>query len=596
MHRLSWLTVLPALLLLPSCAAAEGHPDSDAAIALDPLRPTIALGGHWLSFQDPSGELGIDLVGSPEFQHRFRRVWANYLNLGFSDAALWLRIDLFDPGPDPRDWVLEFRYPLLDDVRVYRSDAAGGWSTLRMGDHLPFAQRPLPHRNFLVPLRLSVGEVEHLFVRVSTDSSMQIRLHLHPALEFFLQTNREEVLYGSVYGIMLMMTLYNGFLFLAVRDPAYLAYVLAVLAGGAFLMAMNGHAYQYLWPTFPQWANLVLPLSSSLWIFGTAIFTQLFLDTKRYAPGLHRVVDLMILVSFGAVLLSLWSEYRLAIRVSTVLGLVNGGLILTTSAVCWLRGNRAARFFTLAWIVYAAGTTGLILNRMGLLPYNLLTQHSATLGLLVEIVVLSMALSDKYRLMTKQLLGHSLALEAKVAERTAELESANRKLRDLAQRDSLTQLANRRFFDHTLGAEWERHRRDRDPIALLLIDVDNFKGYNDHFGHRAGDRCLQAVAEALARTLRRPADLAARYGGDEFAAVLPQTDLDGALVVAERLRRTVRQLSLPHAPGSQHPVVTLSIGAACLVPIGERCPEALVEGADAALYRAKDRGRDQAVG
>jgi len=173
-----------------------------------------------------------------------------------------------------------------------------------------------------------------------------------------------------------------------------------------------------------------------------------------------------------------------------------------------------------------------------------------------------------------------------------ELTRANAELRRLAALDGLTGIANRRRFDEAVHVEWQRGRRQRTPLALLMCDVDHFKLYNDHLGHPAGDLCLKKMAAVLTGQLKRPADLAARYGGEEFALLLPDTDLAGALRVAEACRAGLAQLALPH-PGAQSGVVTMSLGVACMVPGGDAPADVLVARADAALYAAKRGGRDR---
>ena len=173
----------------------------------------------------------------------------------------------------------------------------------------------------------------------------------------------------------------------------------------------------------------------------------------------------------------------------------------------------------------------------------------------------------------------------------AQLEDANRQLRVLAQEDGLTRLANRRRFDEALGAEYRRAMRVGSPLAVVMLDVDCFKAFNDTYGHPSGDTCLQALAGVLNGRCRRPADLPARYGGEEFVLLLPNTDAAGALGVAECVRAAVRGLAIPHA-GSEHGFATVSIGVAALTPGGPQRPAALVEAADAALYEAKRAGRN----
>ena len=164
-------------------------------------------------------------------------------------------------------------------------------------------------------------------------------------------------------------------------------------------------------------------------------------------------------------------------------------------------------------------------------------------------------------------------------------------LERLATRDALTGLANRRCFDDTLLAEWQRALRTLQPLSLLMVDVDNFKQYNDAYGHLGGDECLQRIAAAVASEMRAN-DLVARYGGEEFAVILPGQSLKGAAIVAERIRCRVEQLHLPNTGSNQH-VVTVSIGAATALASPDHDPSQLVAIADSALYRAKHMGRNR---
>ena len=167
-------------------------------------------------------------------------------------------------------------------------------------------------------------------------------------------------------------------------------------------------------------------------------------------------------------------------------------------------------------------------------------------------------------------------------------------LEQIAFIDGLTGIPNRRRFDQFMDAEWKRAQRNGSPIALLFMDIDFFKRYNDSLGHQAGDRCLIEVAQILSNAVRRPADMIARYGGEEFVCVLPETDLDGARAFAETLIHTIRGKCLPHPESDVAECVTLSIGVASMIADNDSTLAEMIAKADTNLYAAKRGGRNRA--
>ena len=183
-------------------------------------------------------------------------------------------------------------------------------------------------------------------------------------------------------------------------------------------------------------------------------------------------------------------------------------------------------------------------------------------------------------------------LEVQVEQRTRELRQVNVKLDALSNLDGLTGIANRRKFDTQLQQEWSREQRQGTSLALIMLDVDFFKKYNDHYGHPQGDECLKALGQAITRAARRAGDLVARYGGEEFVVLLPNASEHDAIDTAKRIQHEVALLGLPHA---QAPVgqVTFSLGVASMLPSGTADAQELVDRADAALYKAKALGRNR---
>ncbi|MBT8340100.1 MAG: sensor domain-containing diguanylate cyclase, partial [Desulfatitalea sp.] len=175
------------------------------------------------------------------------------------------------------------------------------------------------------------------------------------------------------------------------------------------------------------------------------------------------------------------------------------------------------------------------------------------------------------------------------------LQKANEELQRLAALDDLTQIANRRRFEERLTEEWRRARRNNTPLGVIICDIDFFKSYNDTYGHLKGDETLYTVAQTISTTLKRPMDMVARYGGEEFAMILPNTDPQGALRVAEEIRSAMDEQSIPHQASKVHEYITLSYGVVAMVAEGDTPAKALLELADKALYKAKALGRNRIV-
>jgi diguanylate cyclase (GGDEF)-like protein len=360
--------------------------------------------------------------------------------------------------------------------------------------------------------------------------------------------------------------------------------------------------------------------------------------TMHRAVSLDRdTIDLLAVLEASRALSSETSLHRLTARVSAVLKAMTGAttvqvLLADDGSGEWLPvptdddtpdSQAGAAALPLSVLRYVGRTHEALLvedattdDRFAGDPYltglqacSLLAVPILGRGTLRAVLVLENRLGSAAfaadRLDTVQLIAGQLAvsldnallyasLEEKVALRTEELNAANAKLELLSATDPLTGLANRRRMTDVLDAEWRRALRTHEPLAVAMIDVDHFKLYNDHYGHLAGDDCLRRVATALARHVRG-SDLAARYGGEEFALILSGADTDAARGIAERVRTEIEASAEPH-PLSTAGHVTVSIGVAAVIPTAHSTAAALLNAADAELYRAKHRGRNRVAG
>lgn len=272
----------------------------------------------------------------------------------------------------------------------------------------------------------------------------------------------------------------------------------------------------------------------------------------------------------------------LALDCLTPLGIADGMLYITVLLAApaarspRLTGALAALCAGLVGVGYALSPT------VGVTTFIPLTNRALSLGVIGTTALLVLSLQRA---------------RSRIEAQRGALERANAVLAQLARLDGLTGVCNRRCFDAQLLQEVRRAARDGRPLALLMIDIDRFKAFNDRASHPEGDRCLIQVAYAIHACLRRPADFLARYGGEEFAVILPDTDADGALRLAESVRAAVERLEVPHPDAAAHPWVTVSIGVGGVAPDaaagGPATARALLRTADEALYRAKQAGRNR---
>jgi len=262
-----------------------------------------------------------------------------------------------------------------------------------------------------------------------------------------------------------------------------------------------------------------------------------------------------------------------------------------------LTANLVVAWVTMVALIATAKGYGVFVQVFQTHPLIFLQSFTGILSLTALIVA---ALTQERQAAQNALKKMIESLENQVACQTCELqaarrrlESANQELEKLANTDPLTQVANRRCFDRMLEGEWRRLLRESQPLSLLMLDVDHFKAYNDFYGHPEGDKCLTQVAQALTRITHRHGDCVARYGGEEFTVLLPNTNLAGAVQVAENIGQIIEELGIRHEASPIQPTLTVTVGVACLIPSFSHSPQTLVEQADQALYQAKAQGRNR---
>ena len=376
------------------------------AVTFDEHMRTLPLGQSMYVFEDVRGDASIDDIASPAVQGSFRLHDKPVLNAGYSRSVFWLRLDLHylpQQAQGPRNWLLELAYPPLDHLELYLPDEAGGFTLAqRTGDSLPFDTRQIRQHNYLFELNLEPNQNKRIYLRLESQGSIQAPLTLWAPNAYLEEQPARIYVLGIIYGVLLVMLVYNLFIFLSVRDTSYLYYILYIASFGLYQVSVNGAGIEYFWPNNPWWANAATPfLIGSAALFGCQ-FARSFLHTSEHSPWVDRL--LLLLMACGAVvmILALSVSYATALRLATYLALLFTVVIFAAGVLAWLRGMRVARYFIFAWTAFLIGGIVNTLMVLGYLPNVFLTMYASQIGSALEVGLLSLALADRINAMKEE--------------------------------------------------------------------------------------------------------------------------------------------------------------------------------------------------
>ena len=416
-------------------------------------------------------------------------------------------------------------------------------------------------------------------------------------------TNRSLIKEGILLGSLLFAALYYAILFLvqqSSRTSLYLTIIAALSA--ARLSLVSERILIRLFPAFPPELMMKIGYAAALMMVPLMI---LYLQEVVRAPALKWLAGVarVTVVLFGILIVIFpVGVYDWVFQHLQILIMAGGGwAVFLLLRHRLLADTRRSNLFVLAGLVLLS--TGLhdVLRELNVLYSPELFSAGMVLFLVLQGIFLAWrfqdtyeqvaALSEENAVMVQEIRQLNTHLEEKITHRTRELQHANQRLEELSRVDALTELSNRRAFDERLKLELNISKREGTSLAVVMLDIDQFKPYNDNYGHPAGDSCLRAVAQVIQKSCHRGGDFAARYGGEEFVVLLPKSTLEGARVLAENIRSGLEALAITHGYSSVAPVVTVSIGIA----VTEDGSDDVVVRADQALYVAKSSGRNRVV-
>jgi signal transduction histidine kinase/CheY-like chemotaxis protein len=395
------------------------------AVDFDEHTRSLPLGQEMAVFEDVRGAVSIADASSAALAEGFHQHSKPVLNAGYSRSAFWLRLDLnYRPqarsGQQP--WLLEIAYPPLDQIELYLADGQGGFQLAqRTGDSLPFASRQMAQNNYVFKLNLQPNELQRLYLRVQSQGAVIVPLTLWSPTAYLEELPGRIYVLGIIYGVLLVMLLYNLFIFISVRDSSYFYYIVYIAAFGLYQVSVNGVGIQYFWPNNPWWANAATPFLIGLAAIAGCQFARSFLHTRKHSPWIDRLLMLLMASGLLTMLLALFASYAIALRLATALALLFTVIILLAGILAWRRGLRVARYFVFAWSAFLLGGMVNTLMVLGLLPNTFWTMYASQIGSALEVGLLSLALADRINVMKEERAGL-------LQQNALELEALNREL------------------------------------------------------------------------------------------------------------------------------------------------------------------------
>ncbi len=568
----------------------------------------IALGPHLEYLKDPERSFGLADVRAQGAA--FLPNDEEVLNPGYTRAGYWVRFRLRNTASEPQSVFLKYRTRFADHLRLYSPDENGTYSVIQSGRLTAPSERPLPSREFLFPIELAPTSEQTFYFYADSADTLTIPLYLFDAEGISASDLTDQSWLMFYQGLIFAMAIFSVFLLNTLRSRVYFYYILTIsLHHGLFFALFGGLGYTYFGLENPWWSREALSVLLSVTMALMIQFSRALLNTPHQSPRLDKaLVTLMLLALFTAVL-SLFVDYYISIRIANPIASLTATTLWISGWISLRKGNPAARYFLLAWTFIIIGGLAYSLKSWGFASSNLFTEHGWQVGSGIEALLLSMAIAtriqvevrhrEQSQLEVRAAQVHALeiqrrsneALEQRVQQRTEELETANRQLQTMSITDGLTGLHNRRYFQQKLETESNRARREKQMLAVIMLDIDHFKQFNDSYGHRVGDACLRQVSQTLESEIKRTTDCLARYGGEEFIILLPHADASGAEQVGQRMRESIEALHCL-VEGQRVPI-TVSVGVAIGFPSAEADAERLVQIADEALYQSKRDGRNR---
>ncbi|MBL7859641.1 MAG: receptor [Cyclobacteriaceae bacterium] len=434
---------------------------------------------------DPTTHLSFDYVSDPANAHHFVRR-EDYQNKDYQvGSAYWIRFSVRHQ-PTKKIWLIEFYDQTIDRIEAYVPDEKHGYQKILMGDGYPFSQRSFAHKNFEIQVSPSKESVQYYYFRIQSHEFADIRIAFRSVDRFIFYALNEYFLFGTFYGMILIIVLYNFLVFLAIREVKYIYYIFYIVSVGLYAMSLDGVGFQYFWPNYPEWNNYTSGIFLYSLILWALVFTRRFLSTRVKVPDLDKLLKIMIAVRTVIFFVELlFYPQFFAFRFIEIVPLA---LVFYSGIKVWMRGYRPARYFVIAYGLLLLGFFLRSLVFFNVIELTTLSHYSLHFSFVVEMLFLTLALGDRItilkdnrdRALRRIIQQHELnmelkdkvnrELEQKVDERTNELNAKNKELEDSNER-LIRQTREINQINSVLDLDnWKLKNRIKEVLEEMLME------------------------------------------------------------------------------------------------------------------------------
>ena len=529
-------------------------------------RSYTAIGNHIQYLYETENELSLSEAREAYSSDQFNQWHRPVISLGIGTSPVWLRFTIENALDYEVSRRLIVENSWLDLAQLYIIRENEIIKKHDVGDSYPFSERSINHRFFAFDVDYQPGLYE-VYIRVQTPDPMVLPIFLGDIEASSAREIFDGYSYGLFYGILIALLLYNLSLYISIKQARYLYYVFYLSMFLLMNFSYTGHGFEFIWsdsPSLQRWMN---PLSISMVSTTGIMFAFSFLNMKKVSPKIFsRTVSFAIIFWSLQLLLFIFDMQTLSVIIAIASAMLFSIFTFYCAIISFQRGHRDAMYYLIATIATLIGAMITALTVWGVIPYSTLTYRAAEIAVSLDALLLSIALAEQFR---------------RAQEERAEAQQ-------LARIDMLTNLNNRRAFNEVSSTLWHNALRHNHETCIILLDIDEFKSINDTYGHAAGDSVLKEISGVL-NTVVREGDVLARWGGEEFIIMLPQTSLYQATQTAERIRTTIEDLKIKT---KLHEIkTTVSLGVAQNIKHTDELDD-LIKLADKGLYQAKRAGRN----